>query len=199
MSPEAGGAALRAVPDGTAAAETAPDNGLTPPLRKAGSRFISDVIVEMGFAPRERVDAAVEEGKAAGRSPEQVLLESGVLTRDQLARALVQRFSLHHVDLDTFKPDLSALNLITPQAARRLGAVPIGLAEDGTLMVALADPSNVLALDDLKLMTRHELRPVVASPDDILGVIARMSRLDEAVAEAVQEGEEELPEAVEIR
>jgi type IV pilus assembly protein PilB len=153
----------------------------------------------MGLVPRERVEAAVGEGKETGRSPEQVLLESGALTRDHLARALAQRFGLHHVDLDKFKPDLSALNLISPNVARRLNAVPIGMAEDGALMVAVADPSNVLALDDLKLMTRHELQPVVASPDDILGVISRMSHLDEAVAEAVEKGEEELPEEIEIR
>jgi type IV pilus assembly protein PilB len=197
MTVETPGVALRAVPD--APVEIAPDSGLTPPLREVGSRFISDVIVEMGFVPRERVDAAVGEGKETGRSPEHVLLESGALTREQLARALAQRFGLHHVDLDKFKPDLSALNLISPNVARRLNAVPIGVTEDGVLMVAVSDPSNVLALDDLKLMTRHELQPVVASPDDIQGVIGRMSRLDEAVAEAVEEGEEELPEEIEIR
>ena len=63
----------------------------------------------------------------------------------------------------------------------------------------MADPSNVLALDDLKLRTGREVRPVVASPDDINGLIGRMSRLDDAVAEAVQEGEEELADVTEIR
>jgi type IV pilus assembly protein PilB len=67
------------------------------------------------------------------------------------------------------------------------------------LMVAMADPSNVLALDDLKLMTGHEVRPVVSSPDDIAGLIGRMSRLDDAVAAAVEEGEEEIGEVTEIR
>jgi type IV pilus assembly protein PilB len=199
MTVETRGVALRAVPDEPVGTVPGSDAGLTPPLREVGSRFISDVIVEMGFVPRERVEAAVGEGKETGRSPEQVLLDSGALTRDQLARALAQRFALHHVDLDKFKPDLSALNLISPNVARRLNAVPIGLTDDGALMVAVADPSNVLALDDLKLMTRHELQPVVASPEDIQGVISRMSRLDEAVAEAVEEGEEELPEEIEIR
>ena len=79
MSEQPGGPALRAVPGGPAAAAAAetpaddPSNtGLTPPQRRAGSRFISDVIVEMGFLARDRVDAAVEEGKSSGRSPEQV-------------------------------------------------------------------------------------------------------------------------------
>jgi type IV pilus assembly protein PilB len=199
MSTKEGAAApLRAVPED--GAEPAPGNGLTPPHRKkAGSRFISDVIVEMGFLDRERVDAAVEEGKSSGRSPEQVLLESGALTGDQLARAVAQRFGLDHVDLTIYKTDVTVLNSITPQAARRLGAVPIGKDDAGTLMVAMSDPSNVLALDDLKLMTGSEVRPVVASPDDIAGLIGRMSRFDDAVAEAIEIGEEEMAEVAEIR
>src|ERR671918_1523778 len=206
MSEEAGGPALRAVPGGAAATAVAEPpagdpskTGLTPPQRRVGSRFISDVIVEMGFLPRERVDQAVEQGKSTGRSAEQVLLEAAAITGDQLARATAQRFGLHYADLTVYKADVSALNLISSQAARRLNAVPIGFDERGHLMVAMSDPSNVLALDDLKLMTGHEVRPVVASPDDILGVISRMSRLDEAVAEAVMEGEEELAAVTEIR
>jgi type IV pilus assembly protein PilB len=189
-----GGAATEAV-----AEELVDPSGLTPPQKRAGSRFISDVIVEMGFVPRDRVNSAVEEAKASGRTPEQVLLESGALTSDQLARATAQRFGLHHADLSIYKPDVGALNLINAQAARRFNAAPIGFDEHGVLMVAMADPSNVLALDDLKLMTGHEVRPVVSSPDDIAGLTGRMSRLDDAVAAAVEEGEEELGEVTEIR
>ena len=76
--------------------------------------------------------------------------------------------------------------------------MPIGNDDNGTLVVAMADPSNVLALDDLKLMTGNEVRPVVASPDDIAGLIERMSRFDDAVAE-YEIGEEELAEVSEIR
>jgi type IV pilus assembly protein PilB len=199
MSKKEGAAPLRAVSDGEVEAPPTSANGITPPSKKGGSRFISDVIVEMGFLPRERVDVAVEEGKASGRSPEQVLLEGGAITGDQLARAVAQRFGLDHVDLSVYKTDVSALNTITPQAARRLNAVPVGFDEAGQLLVAMSDPSNVLALDDLKLMTGNEVRPVVASPDDIAGLISRMSRFDDAVAAAIDLGEEELAEVSDIR
>jgi type IV pilus assembly protein PilB len=210
MSEEPGGPALSAVPGGRAGAEDAsPDttasggrsdvDGLTKPQLGMGSRFIPDVLVEMGFATRERVDEAVEQGKAAGRPAERLLLEAGVISADQLARATAQRFGLCHVDLTCFKTDLAALNLISSQAARRLNAAPIGFDERGRLRVAISDPSNVLALDDLKLMAGHEVQPVVASPDDIQALIGRMSRLDDAVAEAVLQGEEELADVTEVR
>jgi type IV pilus assembly protein PilB len=183
--------------DAVAGAETAGENdkalsGLTSPTRKVGgARFISDIVAELGYLTKERVEAAVEEARASGRTPEQVMLESGVLSPDQLARATAERFGLPHADLSVVKPDLGALNLIGVQAAKRFGAVPIRFVDEGVLQVAMADPSNVLALDDLKLMTGHEIRPVVSSPDDIAALIGRMNRLDDAVAEAVEEEPED--------
>jgi type IV pilus assembly protein PilB len=202
MTAEGSGAALRPVPAGGTATqeeERLDPSGLTPPEKRQASRLISDVIVELGFVPRDRVTAAIEEAKASGRTPEQVLIEAGALTGDQLARATAQRFGLHHADLSVYKSDVSALNLIHGHAAKRFNAAPIGFDDNGVLMVAMADPSNVLALDDLKLMTGHEVRPVVSSPDDIAGLIARMNRLDDAVAAAVEQGEEEMGEVAEIR
>src|SRR3954447_4390320 len=184
---------LRPVPGGAEAAAAAPaethepTNGITPPLRRGGGGlFTSDVIVELGFASQEKVQGAVDEAKSSGRTPEQVLLQWGAVTAEQLSRATAERFGLDHVDLTIYKPDLGALNPVNAQAARRYNAVPIGF-DEGVLLVAMADPSNVLALDDLKLLTGHELRPVVASVEDVAGLISRMNRLDDAIAEAVQE------------
>jgi type IV pilus assembly protein PilB len=188
-APEGVAVAAEAAGDGSPAEGFA---GITPPNRRGGAgRFITDVIVELGFLPQARVDAAVEEGKASGRSPEEVLLQSGVLSADHLARATAERFGLDHVDLTVYKPDLSAVNLLTPQGARRYNAVPIGFHSNGHLLVAMADPSNVLAIDDLKLMTGYEIRAAVASAEDIAGLIVKMNRLDEAVAEATEIDEEE--------
>jgi type IV pilus assembly protein PilB len=179
---------------------SATQGGLTPPRPKGGrTRPIADVIVDMGLLPRDRVNPIVAEAQAHGLSAEDALLESGAITGDQLSRAVAQRFGLYHVDLTLFQPDLAALNVIPAQMARRLGAAPIGYDDSGRLLVAMSNPSNVLALDDLKLHTGREVRAVVASPEDIDGLIGRMSRLDEAVAEAVQEGEDELPDVIEIR
>ena len=133
MTAEGGGPShLRPVPAGGVASEAVAQadhvdpSGLTPPQKRAGSRFISDVIVEMGFVPQDRVTQAVEEAKASGRTPEQVLVESGALTGDQLARATAQRFGLTHADMSIYKADVGALNLINGQAAKRFNAAPIG-------------------------------------------------------------------------
>jgi type IV pilus assembly protein PilB len=173
------------------AAGHAQARGLRPPTRRGRSSHpITEAIIELEFVPRERVDAAVEEAKATGRRPEHLLLASGALTPDQLACATAERLGLDHVDLSLYEPDLAAANMLTPRAAKRYGAVPIGFSDTGQLLVAMSDPSNVLAIDDLKLVTGHEIRPVAASSDDIAGLIGRMSRLDEAVAAAVEDEDE---------
>ncbi len=186
---------LRAIdPDGATEDTQAPaaaPSGINPPTRRGGQkRFLSDVIVELGLLRAEYVEQAIAEAKATGQTPEEVMLGSGVLTGDQLATAIAERFGLDRVDLTTYRPDDAAVNLISAQAARRYQAIPIGFDANKILMIAMADPSNVLALDDLRLMTGHELRPVVASREDLTAVIGRMTRLDQAVAEAVDEDAE---------
>jgi type IV pilus assembly protein PilB len=193
-APPANGSANGEVENAGGIGITAPRHG----GRKPGP--LADLLADLEFVPRDRVETATVEAKQTGRTVEQVLLESGALTSDQLARATAERFGLNHVDLAVYKPDPAAVNLVTPQAARRYDAAPIGFDSQGLLLVAMADPSNVLALDDLKLMTGHEIRAVVASREDIAGLIARMSRLEDAVAEAVEEeGQDEHLTTVEIR
>ena len=173
--------------------------GITPPSRRGGSRPLADAISHLGFLPADRMRAAVEEAMASGRRLDQVLIETGMLTQDQLARATAERFGLDHIDLGVYQLDLAAVNLLSAQAARRYNAVPVGFDENEALLLATADPGNVHALDDIRLLTRSELRPVVASAEDIAGVIGRMSHLDTAVAEAVEEESDDPDEAGEIR
>jgi len=175
---------------------------LVPPSRRGGpSRFIADVIVDLGYVDRERADTAVDQSRQQGKRTGQILLETGAITTAQLAHALAERFGLDFVDLGVYEPDLSALNTVNHTAARRFEAAPIGYDESGALIVAMADPSNVLALDDLKLMTGHNIRPAVATAEDVAGLIGRMSRLDDAVAEAIEDegGDQDVAAVTDIR
>jgi type IV pilus assembly protein PilB len=184
---------LRAVPEDATegALAKAPDaehpDGLTPPSRRGGSRFLTEVIVEMKFAARERVDAAVEAARGGGLTPESMLLDSGAITHDQLSRAVAERYGLDHVDLNSFQVNMAAANLISSSAARRYEAVPVAFVNDRMLLVAMADPANVVAVDDIAIMTGLEVRPAVASREDIDGLITRLNRLDDAVKEAVEQ------------
>jgi type IV pilus assembly protein PilB len=165
--------------------------GLTQPSRRGGSgRFITDHIIELGYAPKDRVEVAIVEARNSGRTPEQVLLTDSVITTDQLARATSERFGLDHLDLSSFDIDLGAVNLIPTQAAKRYGAIPVAFIGDDTLMVAMSDPTNVRAVDDISIMTGLDVRPAVASAEDIDAALSNASKLDASIAEAIEEEEE---------
>jgi type IV pilus assembly protein PilB len=196
---------LRAVGSAEPAPAPAPGadwDGVTHASRRyAGARFLTDVIVELGLAPTERVDEAIEIARQSGTTPEKVLLAAGTLAPEALSRAVAERHGLDHLDLNVFNVDLAAANLLSGTAAKRYDAVPVAFAGDRALMVAMADPSNVHAIDDIALMTGYDVRPAVASPDDIAGLISRLTRLDDVVTstEAEEEAESGPAEVVDLR
>lgn len=174
------------------AAEAPAFNGITKPSRRGSSaRFLTDVIVAMGLASQRQVDDALETSRNSGTPPERILLDQGAITSDGLARALAERYGLDHLDLGVFQVDMSAANLIGTTVAKRYQAVPVAFADKRTLLVAMADPSNVLAVDDIAIMTGHEVRVAVAPPDDIASLISRLDRLEDVVGNPEELLEEE--------
>jgi type IV pilus assembly protein PilB len=176
--------------------------GITRSRRPASrSRFLTDVIVDMGFVSSAQAKEAIESSRSTGTTPEQVLVDNGALTHDQLARALAERYGLDHLDLSVFSVDMAAANLVTSAAAKRYQAVPVGFADKRTLIVAMADPSNVLAVDDMAIMTGYEVRVAVAAPEDVAALILRLDRLEDAVGESdaqLEQAQDHRAEVVEL-
>src|SRR3954453_16711549 len=74
--------------------------GVTPPSRRGGARRpLLDVLVELNYTGAEQVEDVQRTSRVTGRPPEQVLVEEGTVTSDQLARAIAERFGLDHLDL----------------------------------------------------------------------------------------------------
>ena len=164
--------------------------GLTKPSATGSSqRFLTDVILAMGFASQRQVDDALETSRTSGTTPESVLLQNNAITPDALARALAERYGLDHLDLGVFTVDMSAANLVSTAVAKRYQAVPVAFADKRTLLVAMADPSNVLAVDDIAIMTGYEIRVAVAPPEDIAALVSRLDRLEDVVGESVAQEE----------
>jgi len=168
-------------------------NGVTHPSRRGGSgRFLTDVLIDLGFVDQTRVEAAVDAARSTGKPPERILLEQNAITEDQFARAIGERYGLDHLDLNAFPIDMAAANLIDSAAAKRYEAVPVAFTDDKRgLIVAMADPANVLAVDDIAMLTRLDVKPSVASREDIATLVARLDRFGDSVREAVDEEHEQ--------
>jgi type IV pilus assembly protein PilB len=189
---------LRPVPDSGGSTAPALDPaaggtpGLTPPqIRGRSSGFVTDVLVDLGYVGDEVARQAIEAARTAARPPERLLVEQGAITADQLSRAVAERYGLDHIDLSAYQVDMAAANLISVNTARRYRALPVGFVDQETLLVAMADPTNVLAVDDIQIATALDCRVAVAAEEDIEALIGRLNTLQSAVSEAVTEGEAE--------
>jgi type IV pilus assembly protein PilB len=165
-----------------------PVNGLYPPRRAGRSlRMIGEVVVDLGFADRETVEDAVAAARAQGRPTGLVLVERGVLRHDQLARVVAERFGLDYVDLSVYDLDMGAVNLLGAETAKRYQAVPVGFGEDGSLLLAMANPTNVLTIDDVAMMTGRRVRAAAASVEDLNLLLTRLAQMDESIEDIVDE------------
>jgi type IV pilus assembly protein PilB len=180
------------------AASPFPVSGLTPPTKRTGvKRRIGDVIVQLGFAERELVERVVENGRRDGLPLGQALIEAGIVNSSQLAQALAERNGLDYVDLNVFDVDKGATAMIDSAKARRYRTVPVAFLADRTLLVATADPANLLALDDITMATGYEVRRAVASPEHIDALIEQLGTLSGSVTEVEEETFE--AEVIELR
>ena len=196
---------LRPVPDfgGSAAPVLQEQGGGTPGLtaprtRTRSSGFVTDVIVDLGYVGDDRARQAIEEARSAGRPPERLLLEQGAISSDQFSRAVAERYGLDHIDLSAYQVDMAAANLVSVNTARRYSAMPVGFIDKETLLVAMSDPTNVLAIDDIQIATGLDCRVAVAAEEDIEALIGRLNTLQSAVTETVIKEEEEEEELAEV-
>ena len=168
----------------TPPAATAPIAGLTPPSDNSDPRRrLGDVIVELGYADRELVEQVMARESESNRPMGELLVASGTLNSTQLAHALAERNSLDFVDLNTFAVDHGAANLLSAAEAQRYRAVPIAFLDDGALLVATSDPSNVLGLDDIAMRTGYPVRRAIGTPEGIAALVRQLSSLSESVKE----------------
>ncbi len=181
---------LHAVPGGQEPATS--DAGLGPPLESfpvdESAELVADLIAATGLVPADRL--ALVRGRAVQSSFSEALVEEGLASSEGVARMLAARHRLPLVDLHLVGVSGDASALIPLHVLRRAVALPYRL-EDNTLYVAIADPQNVHATDELRLATRHQLSLGVAPRDDILGELDRMGRVSEAVIESLAAEEEE--------
>ena len=140
-------------------------------------------LIEVGAMPEVRARTA------SGTPVTQALIDEGAATSDGVARMLAVRHHLPVIDLPAVGVAVDAAQLIPIQTLERSVAIPYAV-EDDVLRVAVADPGNLHAIDELRLATKHSLDLGVASRDDILAELQRLLRTAEAIGSVVAVEEE---------
>ncbi|MCY1702581.1 type II/IV secretion system protein [Deinococcus sp. SL84] len=135
------------------------------------AKSLTDVIMEMGFADSEDIQAAMQQQQGGARL-EDTLVQSGKLSPEMLAQSLATQLGYEFIDPAKNPPD-SGVSMLVPEAtARRYTVVPARL-EGEALVVAMKDPRNVFALDDLRLITGREIIPAVMVEKEITRLIEK--------------------------
>ena len=166
------------------------------PLQSFGvnetAELVADLISATGLLGADRIAQVRGRSTQSGGSFGQSLLDEGLATGDGLARLLATRHQLPYVELAFTGIDEEAAKMIPLHVCERIAAVPYGL-RDQTLLIAIADPANVHAIDELRLATRLQIELGVAARDEITDAIKRLVRASEAFgARAAVEQQEDL-------
>jgi type IV pilus assembly protein PilB len=137
--------------------------------------------VRSGLIGEEDLRSAQREQQRTRKSLSQVLLEQEKVSESDLARTLAEHHDLDYVELNELQVDTVAASLVPEQLARRYGVLPIAFDDSDSLQVAMSEPGNVLAVDDLRTITDCTIKPVVAAASDIAAAIDRYVRMGDSV------------------
>ncbi len=146
---------------------------------------LADVLVSSGQVTPEEMEAALREQAATGRPLADILGELGLVSEEDLIRAMAAEVGMDFVDLNDWTFDPTAVAILPEAMARRHQVLPIGFRGEAPI-VALANPSDVFALDDLRTLLGRDFKTVVSSPRQVAEYISRMYRRDEETAEAAR-------------
>jgi type IV pilus assembly protein PilB len=134
------------------------------------------LLVRMGALTADQLEAALAEKEDGGRRLGEIVVAHGWVSAARVAMVLAEQHALDYIDLTHTTVDPSAASLLPEKFARRYGALPVSFVEQETVLVAVTDPTNVVASDDLRLALGLNVRFCVASRPELYAAIDRSYR-----------------------
>ncbi len=156
-------------------------------MTAASGKRLGKILVQAGAVTQEQVNEAIE--VADGRSLTTVLDELGYADEVAIAQAVAAQMGLVYIDLSMYEIDPNAATLLSADLAQRYAVMPIKVQED-ELVVAMSDPANIFAIDDLRIVTGYEIKPVVAAESELASAIERFAAAQQNVDDMVGDLEE---------
>ena len=138
---------------------------------------LGDALVEKGLITQEQLQEALAKGKMTGKRVGAILVEMSLVTEQEIVRVLAEQLNVPQIDLSHYLIEPTTVKLIPEHVARRHQLIPINKVGN-KLTVAMVDPLNILAIDDVALMTGLIVKPVIVTSKDL------NQALDEAYGDA---------------
>ncbi|OZB47765.1 MAG: type II secretion system protein GspE [Cellulomonas sp. 14-74-6] len=154
---------------------------------------LGEILLDEGLVSEAQLLAALDEQGARNQSLGRTLVELGFLSEGQLVKALAEQVGMPFVDLDEYPVDRAAVSMVPAALCRRYTVLPVGI-RDGALMLATADPGNVVAVDDVRTVSGMQVVSVVATYDNVLRAIDRFCRADDEMDSLTNAFEDQAPD-----
>lgn len=159
---------------------------------------LGDLLIEAGLITREQLERALEEQKVTGLRLGEVLTRSGILSEEQLIEVMEFQLGIPHVNLDRFPVDPAAVELVPESLARRYRVLPLR-RQGNRITLAMVDPLDYFAIDDIRMTTGLHVDPVIATRDDIDRALEQYYGLKQSVTEVLKEVQPEQIDEEQVR
>ena len=136
------------------------------------TKRIGEVLLERGLITRKKLEEALGYQKEHGGLMGRVLIKLGMVTEEDVALALTAQYGFPYLPLDNYEIDVSLTSLVPEKVAREYCLIPIDRIGNA-LTLAMADPSNVKAIEDIEMMTKCVVQTFVSTPSDIEKAIVK--------------------------
>ena len=137
---------------------------------KTGKRRLGDVLLEQSLITETQLKECLAVQRATGQSLAHLLVERKYLSEEDLVVTLSDQLGIPHIRLSNYRIPKEVLNEVPESLARQYFMLPVSVTGD-VLTLAMADPLNIIALDDLKVLTSYEIEPVVAVESELIDAI----------------------------
>lgn len=127
---------------------------------------LGDILIDAGLITSEQLSNALELQKSTGKKIGEVLIEEGIVDEKRIIEVLEFQLGIPHIDLEKHFIDVEVTKLISENLAKRYGAIPVK-KDSRRLWVAMSDPLNLFAIDDIKIATGLEIIPSISSRKQI--------------------------------
>ncbi|MDE6603047.1 MAG: Flp pilus assembly complex ATPase component TadA [Lachnospiraceae bacterium] len=160
---------------------------------------LGDVLVQNGVITEEDLQRGLERQKGSGRKLGETLVDEGIATEENIARALSNQFHYDMVDLQNTEIPQEILDLVPANVLKKHRAIPFEYSPDNmnVLRVAMSDPMDIGAMDDINIITNLQVEPVVATMGSVMLAIDRyygQAEVNSALEEYTREKESQMIE-----
>lgn len=147
-------------------------------MAEAAAQRLGQLLMRAGIITDKQLNDALEVNRATGSPLGRVLVDLGYATQGAVLSVMAKQIGIEYIDFSERPPQPTAVASVPKELAERYTLMPVQIV-DNTLIVAMADPQNVLALDDLRIITGYDIKPAISTKDDIVAAVEEYYKVAE--------------------